>query len=101
MSQKVSWWRNWWIRFYAEKMLIHKKIAEYNLYRHNEAVDNYERKKSTRSMYQTDAEFKGYFIAEEGADLYAMHYNTNWELYIKYKQKLEVLQYVPDEKSAI
>ena len=92
-----NWWHNYWKELYAKKMIYHKKIAEYNLYRHNEAVDHYVQKKTNRnpSTYTktTVDETLGFYIADEGADAYAIQYNINWELYIKYKHKLEVMDY--------
>jgi hypothetical protein len=78
-------------------MLYHKKLAEYNLYRHNEAVEAYVSKKNAReNKYGTPPKSEnplGFNIAEESADNYAREYSINWELYIKYKQRLEVLTY--------
>lgn len=100
MSIRVKGWlRQWWFDYFKErytiKMLYYKKIAEYNLHRHNEAVENYNQKRNNRSSSFTkpiNSEM-GFFIADEGADLTAKNYNENWDLYIKYKQKLEVMDY--------
>ena len=92
-----TWWHNFWKELYTKKMIYHKKIAEYNLYRHSEAVDYYYQKKSNRtpSSYGKSPvdESLGFYIADEGADLYGVQYNINWELYIKFKHKLEVMDY--------
>jgi hypothetical protein len=91
-----NWWHNYWKEFYTKKMIYHKKIAEYNLYRHNEAIDHYVQKKSNRtspSYGKTVDGSMGFSIADEGADTYALQYNINWELYIKFRHKLEVMDY--------
>jgi hypothetical protein len=87
------WWHNYWADYYTRQMLLHKKVAEYNLYRHNEAVDNYNRKKSSRENNKSADDTMGYYIANENADSYAASYNEHWMEYIDYKHKLEVLQY--------
>jgi hypothetical protein len=75
-------------------MLYYKKIADYNLYRHNEAVDNYKSKSENRAALNTEqSATMGFFIADEYADLSAKNYNENWDLYIKFRNKLEVLDY--------
>lgn len=99
MASIKGWLRQWLIDYtkerYTKKMLRYKKIADYNLHRHNEAVTNYNQKRQNRSSSFSESINieMGFFIADEGADLAAKNYNENWDLYIKYKQKLEVLGY--------
>lgn len=100
MSNAVKgWFRQWLFDYRKEKytvnMLYYRKIAEYNLHRHNEAVENYNQKRNNRSSSFSKAinVQMGFFIADEGADITARNYNDNWDLYIKYKHKLEVLDY--------
>ena len=91
----TNWLYNYRKELYAKKMFYYKSRAEYNLYRHGEAVENYSQKKSKRSSSFTTLhnEAMGYYIADENADLYAEAYNANWLLYIKYKHKWEMLVY--------
>lgn len=94
----IGWFGRWRYRrlkaYYTRQLLYYKKLAEYNLYRHDEAVESYNQRKASRSYggRATNNEL-GFFIAYENADSYAMHYNINWELYIKYRHKLEVIEY--------
>lgn len=88
----LAFYNRWLEKHYAKKMHYHKQIAEYNLHRHNEAVETYSRKMSYRNG-STKNDENGFYIAEENADLYANNYNENWALHIKYKHKLEELRY--------
>lgn len=113
VTHQKGWWNAFWYnylkRIYNQKMLHHKLIAEYNLLRHNEAVENYNQKKGNRTPpygKMVDASM-GFYISDEHADDYAANYNENWGLYIRYKQKLEVLtagakpleEQLPEEES--
>jgi hypothetical protein len=99
MSRVIKGWFSGWLynylkARYTKKMLYYKKIADYNLYRHNEAVDNYKSKSMNRASLNTDqSAAMGFFIADECADLAAKNYNENWDLYIKFRNKLEVMDY--------
>ena len=94
MTQPTEGWfmfyHRWLEKHYAKKMHYHKLIAEYNLHRHNDAVETYSRKMNARNGKDDE---KGYHIAEESADLYATNYNEQWALHIKFKHKLEALRY--------
>ncbi len=99
MSRVIKGWLSGWLYSrlrarYIQKMLYYKKIADYNLYRHNEAVNNYKSKCDNRaSLNSEQSEAMGFFIADECADMAAKNYNENWDLYIKFKNKLDVLDY--------
>ena len=84
-----SLFRTWQNRYHARRSSYYRKLAEYNLYRHNEAVDVYARKKSNRDSPKDIT--MGFYIADEEADTYAKLYNMYWASHIKHEQKLNIL----------
>lgn len=93
---KKTWFGNWRYNFlkekYGKKMLHYKKLAEYNLYRHNESVEYYAHKKANRSSGATETnQNMGFYIGDEYADVYAKKYNEYWEEYLRYRNKLQIL----------
>jgi hypothetical protein len=83
-----SRWHRMLEKYYTRKMRRHKLLADYYLYRHNEAVTMYVQKREYRANNPNE---NGFFIAPESADRYVNGYNENWEAYINLKHKLDAL----------
>lgn len=89
MEQKeMTAWHAWLVRLYTRRMCKYRILAEYNLSRHDEAVNMYIKKKDYRQINKSE---NGFYIASENADEYRSDYNETWKKYLEYKHKLDAI----------